>query len=81
MTQALVSTKYQIVIPKEVRKKIKIKPGQRMNIHLAGEQIVLSKSKTKKNWKWPEDYLKNLKNPWEGEDSQEYLEKERNSWD
>lgn len=81
MLQTIVSTKYQVVIPKEARKKIKIKPGQRMNVHVAGGQVILSPSQIKTEWKWPEDYLKKLKNPWAGVDSEEYLKKERNSWE
>jgi AbrB family looped-hinge helix DNA binding protein len=81
MIQTQVSTKYQVVIPKQIRKKIKIKPGQKMDVKLEGENIILSPSTDTKGWKWPEDYIKNLPNPWEGEDSQKYLEEERNSWD
>lgn len=77
--QTLVSTKYQVVIPKEVRKKIGLKPGQRMDVELANHTIVLTKTKAK--WSWPDDYLKNLRDPWEGEDREKYLEEERNSWD
>lgn len=79
--QTLVSTKYQVVIPKDARKKIKVMPGQRMNVHVVGEQIILSKTSSKKKLNWPQDYYKKLKNPWEGEDSQKYLEDERNSWE
>ena len=31
MTQVLVSSKYQVVIPKEVRREFNIKSGQKMN--------------------------------------------------
>lgn len=79
--QTSVNVKYQVVIPKAARKKIKIKPGQRMNVDVVGEKVVLSKASTKKEWKWPDDYLKNLKDPWEGEDRKKYLEEERNSWE
>lgn len=81
MQQTLVSTKYQVVIPKEIRRKLKVKPGQRMNVHAVGEQIILSKLKQKKKWDWPDDYIKNLPNPWKGENVDAYLEKERNSWE
>lgn len=80
MLQTLVSTKYQVVIPKEVRKKLQVKPGQKMNINVIGEQIILSPTSAKESWKWPQDYIKNLKDPWEGEDRDKYLELERNSW-
>lgn len=81
MIQTSVSTKYQVVIPREVRKKIKIKPGQKMNVHVSGEQIVLTPTKLTKKLNWPYDHIKKLKNPWEGEDPLKYLEEERNSWD
>jgi len=79
--QTLVSTKYQVVIPKEVRKKLQVKPGQKLNVSINGQQIVLSPTSAKENWKWPEDYIKNLKDPWEGEDREKYLEEERSSWE
>ncbi len=81
MIQTLVSTKYQVVIPREIRKKIKIKPGQKMNVDVEGEQIVLSPTKTKKKWAWPEDHVKNLGDIWKDVDVDKYLEEERNSWD
>ena len=31
MSQVLVSSKYQVVIPKEVRREMNIKPGQKMS--------------------------------------------------
>ena len=77
--QTLVSTKDQIVIPKEAGQKREIKPGQKMDVEINGEKVTLKKAK--KSWKWPEDYIKNLKDPWEGEDREKYLEKERNSWE
>lgn len=79
--QTLVNVKYQVVIPKEVRKKIKIKAGQKMNVDVVGEKIILSPVSARENWKYPEDYIKNLKDPWEGEDREKYLEEERNSWE
>ena len=80
--QTLVSTKYQVVIPKEIRKKITVKPGQRMNIDIMGEKIVLSKHEQKKKWQWPDDYYKNLKGLWKSsEDIEKYLEEEDKSWE
>lgn len=78
MNQTLVSTKYQIVIPKEIRKKANIKPGQKLNVYLAQDQIILTPRK-----KWPDAYLndKNLRSVWEGVDVKAYIDEERNSWD
>jgi AbrB family looped-hinge helix DNA binding protein len=76
MIQTLVSSKYQIVIPKKVRKQISVKPGQRLNVYLAGDQIILS---PKRNW--PNDYLKDLRGLWRSIDIKTFVEMERNSWD
>lgn len=51
--QTLVNVKYQVVIPKAIRKKIQIKPGQKMNVEVAGEKVILSKAQTKKQLEWP----------------------------
>jgi len=39
MTTVKLSPKYQIVIPKEVRKKLKLKPGQKLQLLHDGERI------------------------------------------
>ena len=41
MTHTLISTKYQIVIPKEVRRQLGLKPGQRMTFLTKGTIIHL----------------------------------------
>lgn len=79
--QTLVNIKYQVVIPKAARKKIKIKPGQRMDVEVTENRIILSPAQSKKQLKWPEDYYKKLGGIWEGVDIDKYLEEERNSWD
>lgn len=79
--QTLVNVKYQVVIPRAARQKIKIKPGQKMNVEVRGEKVILSKAKTKKQMDWPHDYVEKLKNPWEGVNVENYLEEERRSWD
>ncbi len=80
--QTLVNVKYQVVIPKAARKKIKIKPGQRMNVEVIGEKVVLSKARPKRVWKWPDDYYKNLAGLWKSsEDIERYLEEQDKSWE
>lgn len=80
MTESLVSTKYQVVIPKTVRRKLNVKPGQKLTVNAAGGQIILTPSKSKLNW--PEDYIKRLRGLWKDDrDVGKYLEKERNSWE
>jgi AbrB family looped-hinge helix DNA binding protein len=41
MTTVKISPKYQVVIPKEIRTKLKLKPGQIMQIFQFGERIEL----------------------------------------
>ena len=82
MIQTSVSTKYQVVIPRAIRKKIKVKPGQKLNIDTKGNKIILSPMQGKQAWVWPDDYIKNLRGLWKNtKDIEKYLEKERNSWD
>lgn len=80
--QTLVNVKYQVVIPKEVRKKITVKPGQRMDINVAGDQIILSPTRNKAKMNWPEDYYKKLGGIWKSsEEIDQYLEEEDKSWE
>jgi AbrB family looped-hinge helix DNA binding protein len=39
MTTVKISPKYQVVIPKEIRNKLKLKPGQRLQILELGDRI------------------------------------------
>ncbi len=39
MTTVTVSPKYQVVIPKEIREKLQLKPGQKLQIVQIGDRI------------------------------------------
>ena len=41
MDRVTVSSKYQVVIPKEVRRKLQVKPGQRLTVFLKAGSISL----------------------------------------
>lgn len=43
MTQVKLSSKYQIVIPEDVRGELALKPGQQLQVWARGEQIVAVK--------------------------------------
>ncbi len=43
--QIIVSPKYQIVIPKEIRTKVGLRKGQKMHISIKGKSIVLMPDK------------------------------------
>ncbi len=81
MTQAQVSTKYQVVIPKDVRRKLGLKPGSKVDVKAVGKNVLMKPKKNKSKWLWPDDYIKNLKGVWRADEIDSYLEEERNSWD
>ncbi len=72
-----VGPKYQVVIPKELRKKLRIKPKDKVLIEeIEGMVIVIPKPKSFTG------FLKGLgKEVWEGEDAIDYVKRERRSWD
>lgn len=39
MTTVTVSPKYQVVIPKEIRERLKLKPGQKLQIFQIGNKL------------------------------------------
>lgn len=48
MTEVILSTKYQIVIPKEIREKMALEPGQKMLvIHYMGRITLIPKEDIK----------------------------------
>ena len=71
-----VSSKYQIVIPREVRKKINLKSGDRLIIKADNEKIII--------YPQPKSYAKYTlglgKEIWQGIDATEYVRKERETW-
>lgn len=41
MDKVTVSSKYQVVIPKDVRRKLKVRPGQKLAVFIKGSSISL----------------------------------------
>ena len=41
MTAVTLSPKYQVVIPREIRKKMDLAPGQKVEVVIMGDRIVL----------------------------------------
>lgn len=79
MQQVTVGTKYQIVIPREVRKKIKeLRPGGKVSVHLVDKDTVIIKTNPKS---WAERTRGIAKDAWKNIDTTKYLEDLRNEWD
>ncbi|MBI4078803.1 MAG: AbrB/MazE/SpoVT family DNA-binding domain-containing protein [Candidatus Levybacteria bacterium] len=79
MQQVTVGSKYQIVIPKEIRRKIRdLKPGVKVAVHAQNNKTVTIKTEEKT---WLERTRGMMKNAWKGIDTTKYLEDLRNEWD
>lgn len=79
MQTVTVGSKYQVVIPKEVRKKIKgIMPGSKVKISAEGNQTVKIQTQ-KKNWS--DQNYGAFRKYWKGIDPIAEVEKMRNEWD
>jgi len=71
-----VSSKYQIVIPREAREKLDLKAGDKLIIKANNEKIII--------YPQPKNYAKYSlglgKEIWQGIDATEYIKKERETW-
>ena len=75
-TMITVSSKYQIVIPREAREKLNLKTGDKLIIKADDEKIII--------YPQPKSYAKYAlglgKEIWQGIDATEYVKKERETW-
>lgn len=78
MYQVTVGTKYQIVIPKEVRKEIQdIKPGTKVGVYVSNGKVTIKPEQGS----WLSRTRGMMKEAWKGIDTTKYLEDLRNEWD
>lgn len=73
-----VGSRYQIVIPKEIRKKVQVRPGDKVEVSAQDESTVKIKAEPKS---WVERTRGIAKEAWKGIDTTKYLEELRNEWD
>jgi AbrB family looped-hinge helix DNA binding protein len=77
MAKTTISQKYQVVIPKEIRRKIKISEGQELHVYSVGNSIIMSPS--------PKSYSEKMlglgQEIWKNIDPLEYIRRERAGWD
>lgn len=79
MQQATVGTKYQIVIPKEVRKNIRaLKPGSKVTVKSVDNETITIKAEEKS---WVERTEGIMSKAWENIDPIAELEKMRDEWE
>ncbi len=73
MPQVKVSSKNQIVVPREAREALHIKPGTKLDVTVRGDTIIIMRT--------PKSYAKALRGIAKGlHYPPDYLDKERDSW-
>ena len=73
MTEATLSAKNQIVIPREARKALQVKPGDKLVVVVRGERVIVLQK--------PKSHSAAIRGLARGACSSDYLQKERQSWD
>jgi len=73
MTEATLSAKNQIVIPREAREALKLKPGAKLLVVVRGEKVLVLEK--------PKSYAGAIRGLGRGLYPRNYLKKERGSWD
>lgn len=72
MTEATISTKHQIVIPREARKALGLKAGDKVLVLVHGERIIILEK--------PKSHRAAIRSLARGVYSGTYLQEERKSW-
>jgi len=73
MTEATLSAKNQIVIPREAREALGLKPGDKIRVVVRGKRVIVLEK--------PESYEAAIRGLGRGLYPRNYLRKERDSWD
>jgi len=73
MAEATLSTKNQIVIPREAREALGLKPGDKLLVVVQGDRVIVLQK--------PKSYPAAIRGLARGVYPADYLEKERQSWD
>jgi len=77
-TTSTVTSKYQVVIPKKIRQKVKVKQGDKVSVHALGDLIVIQKYG--KNQSWADSLWGLGKDAWKKVDPVAYVHNERKQW-
>ncbi|OFV94984.1 MAG: hypothetical protein A3H28_13140 [Acidobacteria bacterium RIFCSPLOWO2_02_FULL_61_28] len=73
MPEAILSTKNQIVIPREARAALQVKPGDKLLVVVRGERVIVLQK--------PKSHHAAIRGLARGVYSSTHLQKERQSWD
>ncbi len=75
MTIAKLGERYQIVIPKEVREVLGLKPGANLDVQVVDGKVVMVPQTS-----YAERLFGKHRALWQGEDAVAYIRSERESW-
>ena len=73
MTEAKLSSKNQIVVPREAREALKLKAGDRLLVVVRGDVLLMTRK--------PRSFTKRIEGVAKGLYPADYLERERKSWE
>jgi AbrB family looped-hinge helix DNA binding protein len=73
MAEATLSTKNQIVIPREAREALGVKPGDKLMVVVRGDRVIVLQK--------PKSYRAAIRGLGRGVYPSGYVQKERKSWD
>jgi len=73
MTEATLSTKNQIVIPREAREALQLKPGDKLIVAVRGDRVIILQK--------PKSYHAAIRGMGRGVYPKNYLVQERRGWD
>ena len=73
MAEATLSRRNQIVIPREARQALQMKPGDKLIVEVHGKNVIILRK--------PKSLSKALRGIGRGLYPEDYLKKERDSWD
>jgi AbrB family looped-hinge helix DNA binding protein len=73
MTEATLSAKNQIVVPREARAALRLKPGDKILVVVRGERVLILQK--------PKSHHVAIRGLARGAYASDYLQKERQSWD
>ncbi len=73
MAEATLSAKNQIVIPREARKALGVRPGDKLLVVVRGDRVIVLQK--------PKSHHAAIRGLARGVYSNDYLQKERQSWD
>lgn len=73
MVETTLSSKYQIVIPREAREALRLKPGDKLLVVVRGDRLIVLRK--------PKSHRAAIRGLARGLYSTDHVEKERDSWD